>query len=95
MSIRFRCHPGLENWSSGSRAMSFQSGTNENHDFSLYPDQAPQKCSQDPQKAFSSPLTLIILSSHIYWELIMQKNQQKKFFFEKSGAPTMACLICL
>ena len=72
--------------------MSFQSGTNENHDFALYPDPPPQKCSQDPPEAFLGPKSFLKVSSHTHWELFMQKNQQKKNFLKKSGAPTMACL---
>ena len=70
--------------------MSFQSGTNENHDFALYLDPAPQKWSQDPPEAFLGPKSFLKLSSHTYWKLFMQKYQQKKFFLKKSGALTMA-----
>ena len=46
--------------------MSFQSGTNENHDFALYPDPAPQKWSQDPPEAFLGPKSFLKVSSHTH-----------------------------
>ena len=45
-----------------------------------------------PKIAFLGPKSFLELSSHIYWELFMQKNHQKKKFSKKSGTLTMAWL---